>query len=199
MITDKFIPTWYNITIESNPRSFVKSLYQIRNEELADNLHRMKKFEKANKKLSYKILNTKIDQENKGNYESFKDARFKNFRFKLMINELPVIEKLKIRSKQLYDKDLKCIRCNRKSETLHHLWECDIERNKIIEFERIMKEWIHDRIHNMKIFKEVDNLLDNLYKYTRFTVTLKDINTKENTEIFINSSKRNLKNGDTSC
>ena len=74
MITNKFIPTWYNITIENNPRSFVKTLYQIRDEELADNLQRMKKFEKANKKLSYKILNTRIEQENKSYHESFKDA-----------------------------------------------------------------------------------------------------------------------------
>src|ERR1041384_6579170 len=33
----------------------------------------------------------------------------------------------------------------------------------------------------MKIFKEVDNLL---YKYTRFAVTLRDLNIKENTEIY---------------
>ena len=84
----------------------------------------------------------------------------------------------------VYSEDLKCIRCNRKTKTLHHLWECDMETNKVVEFERIMKEWLHDRIHNMKIFKEVDTLLDNLYKYTRFAVTLKHLNTKENTEIY---------------
>ena len=105
------MPTWYNMTIENNPRKFVKTLYQIRNEELADNLKRMKRFENANKRL---ILNRRIDQENKSNHETFKDARFKNFRFKLMINELPVLEKLKIKYKRLYDKELKCIRCNRK-------------------------------------------------------------------------------------
>src|SRR5205085_11953983 len=65
LITSKFMPTWYNITIENNPRKFVKTLYQIRNEELADNLKRMKRFEDANKKISYKILNRRIDQENK--------------------------------------------------------------------------------------------------------------------------------------
>ena len=114
LITNTFMPTWYNITIENNLRTFVKTLYQIRNEELADNLKRMKRFENANKRLSYKILNRRIDQENKSNHETFKDACFKNFRFKLMINELPVLEKLKIRYKHLYDKELKCIRCNRK-------------------------------------------------------------------------------------
>ncbi len=103
---------WYNMTIENNPRKFVKTLYQIHNEELADNLKRMKRFEDANKRISYKILNRRIDQENKSNHETFKDARFKNFRFKLMINELPVLEKLKIRYKHLYDKELKYIRCN---------------------------------------------------------------------------------------
>ena len=101
-----------------------------------------------------------------------------------MINELPMLEKLKIRYKRLYNKELNCIRCNRKCETLHHLWECDKETNNIIKFERIIKEWLRDRIHNMNIFKEVDNLLDDLYKYTRFSVTLRHLNTKENTEIY---------------
>ena len=79
LITSKFMPTWYNMTIENNPRTFVKTLYQIRNEELADNLKRMKRFEDANKRISYKILNRRIDQENKSNYEIFKDAHFKTF------------------------------------------------------------------------------------------------------------------------
>ena len=47
-----------------------------------------------------------------------------------------------------------------------------------------MKEWIHNRIHNMKIFKEVDDLLDDLYKYTRFAVTLRHLNTREHTETY---------------
>ena len=53
LITNKFIPMWYNITIENNPRLFVKILYQNRNEELANNLQRIKKFENANK--NYRI------------------------------------------------------------------------------------------------------------------------------------------------
>ena len=101
-----------------------------------------------------------------------------------MINELPVLEKLKIRSKYLYNKELNCIRCNRKWKTLHHLWKCDKKTNNIVKFERIMKEWLHNRIHNMKIFKEVDNLLDELYKYTRFAVTLRHLNTRVHTETY---------------
>ena len=58
------------MTIENNPRTFV-TLYQIRNEELADNLKRMKRFENANKRLSYKILNRRINQENNSNHETF--------------------------------------------------------------------------------------------------------------------------------
>ena len=42
LITSKFMPTWYNLTIKNNPRTFVKTLYQIHNEKLADNLQRMK-------------------------------------------------------------------------------------------------------------------------------------------------------------
>src|SRR5438128_1210990 len=59
-----------------------------------------------------------------------------------------------------------------------------MKTNKIIEFERIMKKWLHDKIHNMKIFKEIDNLLNELYKYIRFAVTLKDLNTKENIKTY---------------
>ena len=81
LITNKFIPMWYNMTIENNPRTFVKTLYQICNEELADNLKRMKRFENANKRLSYKILNRRINHENNSNHETFKDARFQKLSF----------------------------------------------------------------------------------------------------------------------
>ena len=38
-----------------------------------------------------------------------------------MINELPTLEKLKMRHPDLYKKDLDCIRCNKKKEILLHI------------------------------------------------------------------------------
>ena len=39
------------------------------------------------------------------------------------MNELPTLDKLKIRRPDLY-KTWKCPRCNRVEENLHHLWSC---------------------------------------------------------------------------
>ena len=54
-----------------------------------------------------------------------------------MINELPTLEKLKMRHPDLYKKDLDCIRCNKKKEILSHIWKCSEINNLIVMFERM--------------------------------------------------------------
>ena len=100
-----------------------------------------------------------------------------------MINELPVIENLKRRTKNLYKDDLNCIRCNNYIETIEHLWECLMIRNEVVLFELEMKEWLENIIHNNKRFTSHDDLIDKLYKYTRFSCTLREHNTPANTEV----------------
>jgi len=100
-----------------------------------------------------------------------------------MINELPVIENLKRRTKNLYKDDLNCIRCNNYIETMEHLWECLMVRNEVVLFELEMKEWLEYIIRSNKKFTSHDDLIDKLYKYTRFSCTLREHNTPANTEV----------------
>ena len=154
-------------------------------------MNRSKTLISVDKNISYKILNTKPSESN-NRYETFKDVKRKMFKFKLMINELPVIEKLKIRTKNLYRDDLNCIRCNNHIETIEHLWECLMVRNEIVRFEVEMKEWLENIIRSNKKFTSHDTLIDKLYKYTRFSCTLREQNTPENTELHqrLNSYKK---------
>ena len=139
LIEDKAIMQWYNRTVEWRPRKFIKTLHGIKNTTEENNLHRSKKLIDVDKKLSYKILNTK-SSDSITKYETFKEVKRKMFKFKLMINELPVIEKLKKRTKNLYRDDLNCICCNNYIKTIEHLWECLMVRNEIVQFELEMKE-----------------------------------------------------------
>ena len=84
LIEDKAIMQWYNRTVEWRPRKFIKTLKT----QPID----------VDKKLLYKILNTK-SSDSITTYETFKEVKRKMFKFKLMINELPVIENLKRRTK----------------------------------------------------------------------------------------------------
>src|SRR5436305_5963494 len=88
------------------------------------------------------------------------------FKFKLMINELPVIKNLKKRTKNLYKDDLNCIRCNNYIETMEYLWECLMVRNEVVFFELEIKEWLENTIRSNKKFTSHDDLIDKLYKYT---------------------------------
>ena len=80
--------------MEWRPRKFIKTLHGIKNTTEENNLHRSKKLIDVDKKLSYKILNAK-SSDSITTYETFKEVKRKMFKFKLMINELPVIENLK--------------------------------------------------------------------------------------------------------
>ena len=101
-----------------------------------------------------------------------------------MINELPTLEKLKIRHPDLYKKDLDCIRYNKKKEILSHIWECSEVNNLIVMFELELKKWLNDNVKKLNNIYYHDSLLDKLYKYTRFKVTLKDSNTENSTEYY---------------
>src|SRR2546429_1993312 len=79
-------------------------------------------------------------------YLTFKENKKKAFKFKLMINELPIVEKLKIRHPHLYKKDLTCIRCNSKKETVSHIWKCSKVNNLIVNFKQELKEWLNNKI-----------------------------------------------------
>src|SRR5205085_5683555 len=51
-------------------------------------------------------------------------------------------------------------------------------------FKLELKEWLNDEVKKLNNISHHDSLLDKLYKYTRFKITLKDSNTKNNTEYY---------------
>src|SRR5436189_242204 len=63
---------------------------------------------------------------------NFKDHKLKAFNVKKLMNELPILETLKIRRPDLYNEHLKCIRCNEENEDLEHLWNCKAVSNDML-------------------------------------------------------------------
>ena len=168
LVTSKYNIAWYNIKVEMDARKFTKILNQTKRSLESENLKRIEKLSNIDKKISYKILNANRDNTSTGRqYLTFKENRRKAFKFKLMINELPTLEKLKMRHPDLYKKDLNCIRCNKKKEILSHIWECSEVNNLIVMFELELKEWLNDEVKKLNNISHHDSLLDKLYKYTR--------------------------------
>jgi len=184
-LENKYRLNWYNTTVEENNRYFVKKLNKIRREIDESNLKRFKNLSNLDKKLSYKILNSnKEDQDKKRKFITMNENNIKNFKFKKMLGELPTIEKLKIRKPKLYDQNMNCIRCNKKKETMAHIWECSSVTNDLILFERSIRDWLNDKLVFNKNFNNSDNLIDELYKYTIAEIRLKDYNTEINTKYY---------------
>ena len=145
-------------------RKFTKILNQTRRSLESENLKRIEKLSNIDKKMSYKILNANRDNTTTGRqYLTFKENKKKAFKFKLMINELPILEKLKIRHPDLYNQDLNCIKCNTKKETLSHIWECSEVNNLIVIFELELKEWLNDTVKKLNNIYSHNSLLDKLY------------------------------------
>src|SRR6185369_10354323 len=52
---------------------------------------------------------------------------------RLIVDELPTIEKLKVRKPDLYPKNQGCPRCNKEEENFQHIWTCDKNSTRIEE------------------------------------------------------------------
>ena len=194
-LVDNVIPQWYNQNIEWNLRKSIKQLFSIRNDIKENNLKRIESDKNVDKKVSYSVLNNQIKLDSSTSFETFKESKLKIFKFKIMVNELPVLEVLKRRYKDIYSKDLLCIRCNKQKESVEHIWECKAVHNEIIQFELDNLEWLRDTLHKYKKkFYNIDTIIDKLYKYTRFKKTLKDRNTIVTTEYYRNNNSFNKRN-----
>ena len=194
--------SWYSIKVEQNNRSFIKLINKVNKEIDEKKLKRMSnRHIDYDKKLSYRILNLdneKINHTQNNQLEetsregpkipskflSIKGNKYKSWKFKKLIGELPMIKKLKVRMPKLYKKDLNCSRCRLREENTKHIWECVKSNNDLILLERENKEWIHELVHNYDNFRSKDELLDEIYKFTRAEVTLKEYNTDVNTKFY---------------
>src|SRR5204862_8123341 len=97
--------SWYGMEGQQKDRKFVKRLNVIRNEINVDKLKRMKDLnDNTDKKLSFSILRENREKEDFNNNQkrplSLKGNRFKSFKFRKMIGELPTLEKLKQRDRK---------------------------------------------------------------------------------------------------
>ena len=61
---------------------------------------------------------------NKKSSTNFKHSNRIVFNSKMLMDELPLLDKLVRRRPDLYKSDWKCIMCNQEQETWSHLWQC---------------------------------------------------------------------------
>ena len=120
--TLKGISTFKDFVININSRQFMKHLLDAQNFEKWLNLKRNEiDIKKSLKKFDWKFIFKNfhaIDKDNR--FTSFSQRDNTSFRGKIFMNELPTLDKLKIRRPDLY-KTWKCPRYNRVEENLHHL------------------------------------------------------------------------------
>ena len=136
--------TWQDIIVDRAPREFIKEINNI------ENLARWTG-QKRNKKIFKKQLE-KPDEyawkqfwthlQTKGLHTSFKESKKRNFRIKMLHDELPTLEKLTERKPNLYNEtNNKCRMCNLELETREHLFECkNLEQLTVQAWEATMKK-----------------------------------------------------------
>jgi hypothetical protein len=129
-----------NILVEVDLNQFIKTLQQAR---LFEDYLRLARFssifihyDRIDWPSTWNILKSSTFTHHLST--SFKDSKFRSYKFKLHFNELPTLERLKVRRPDLYDQDWTCFRCGHVFETLDHLWKCDFEVfHEIIELMRV--------------------------------------------------------------
>ena len=180
----KYQLQYYNISIDTNPRNFVKNMNNILIQNEFNSLNRNKIVnENIDKNLSLKIVKEKYWKKGitLSKFRNFHDHNFKAFNVKKLLDELPTIEKLKIRRPDLYKKDLKCVRCNRENEDLEHLWNCNAATNDIVII-GLKSRRLLEKI--LGTHKSKDDIIEAIHKYTMIERELKSFHTEANTEYY---------------
>jgi exonuclease III/ribonuclease HI len=126
----KYVQTamkWKGTIVEKAPREFIKQVTAM------DNTYRWTR-QKRNQRLLGKQVNRSEEYTWKqfwshmrisGLHTSFKESKKRNFRIKMLHNEMPTLEKLTERKPHLYsDANNRCRMCNLELETRDHLFEC---------------------------------------------------------------------------
>ena len=139
--------------------------------------------ENINKNLLLKIIKEKYQKKRiiLSKFRNFYNHNFKVFNVKKLLDELPTIEKLKIRRPDLYKKDLKCVRCNKENKDLEYLWNCKVATNDIVIIGLKSRRFL-EKI--LGLHKSKDDIIEAIHKYIIIEKELKSFHTKANTEYY---------------
>jgi len=153
-----------NILIEQPIRSFIKSINQaeVFNRWLL--LHRLVKYAKLIKDIdwdrTWKCF--AFSSYNKQSETSFSESKIKAFKIKIMNNNLPVLENLKIRRPDLYGNGWTCISCRQENETQQHLWLCNNNQQMVKEIIEKCKKYISEKIKSLKHYNNKDHNINKI-------------------------------------
>ena len=153
------IPIWNQITIDMSTRDFIKEFHKI--EITVDwtnqnrTVNRWSQEITNHKKHSWKMFWNQCRQRSTTT-TSIKQAKERNFRIKILSDELPTLKILKKRNPKLY-KEETCILCKSKEETTEHLFECISTQEIREEIWKKLLEKLNKKIRLLKKKNPKDN------------------------------------------
>src|ERR1043166_1404720 len=113
--------------IEYNPRTFITNLARDRGLETWENLNHNKKYRnKIDWIFTFRNFNDDINTTE----TSFKSLNKKGHKLKLLLEELPTVNRMRLLQHDLY-KDLKCPHCNNDDESFNHIFTCSTVSTKL--------------------------------------------------------------------
>jgi ribonuclease HI len=165
-----WVPTWNNIVIEKNLRKFITLTTNVANLEDFLNLNRNAKYRTIN--VDWESTFNNLNNE-EGFFEtSFESSKFKRNKVRILIEELPTVEKMKQSFYSLY-KHRKCPMCQLEDETFIHIWKCSGNQDAIWELKRdnfqILLEEINVFLSNNNSFindlQNIDDIEDIIWEF----------------------------------
>ena len=190
LFTNNVTTHFFNINIDTNIRHFFKDIFTIKNDIKFENLNRVQSILKSSKNdnqfnlnWSKSFTNFSLPKNIDNNtvkpihipprFLNMRRDKEKSFKIKILFDELPVMEKLKVRNPKTYLSTFKCPRCTIHNETIEHLWNCSKANNDVVFLQLNAREFIKNLIHQAGCFSNIDDLLQKLFKYTKTTKNLK--------------------------
>jgi ribonuclease HI len=156
----KYTLSFENKVIEKSCRTFIKEYIAAKgfHEWLSNNRNKKYKTLNLSKEISWEATTRIQKNPGKNNITNYEQSKIKSFLIKNLMEELPTIEKLKIRHPDLY-KTWNCCLCNEKKETYNHVWLCKNQKELMQKIIKETQEHFNKEINGTIIIK--DNKINN--------------------------------------
>jgi len=155
------IPYFYDMPILLPTRSFIKELLRSQRFNNVIQLPHFAKYQSLNVDWNntFRFINDNEAQ----SVTSFQASFTKKQRIKFLLEMLPVLEILKIRSPNLYQQNWTCCKCQIEFEDFNHIWTCILSHHSLCAIIETIKFELTQQLQALNTCNNTNALLQELF------------------------------------
>lgn len=139
------LPKFVNLMVDSNPRSIIKYIQEVKSTSSFLNLNRNAKYRKA--EINWPMTFALLQSDESNSTTSFDGQRIRRNRLRLMFEEVDSTQQLTKVYPAIYN-EWPCVRCGLEIETFRHLWNCPKVQDEVLKIIDDAQVYLNGKIND---------------------------------------------------